>query len=381
MSWVDNPEEGVKPGRELQLARARAGRDGTATVARDPEHATFVRDHTVVLYDDERQHVRAIGERASGVLASGGSVVLLGTREQRKAVEEWIDLTCDAAAPLRAPGRYTSIDADAVAEELAIAEEPAQVFEEVISRARTKIDAASTMVYVFGSLVGALWERDRRDLVASIETVANRLADERGTSIVCAYRAAAVGVEAGRVVDSCHSAVVRSPALRLFPLHAGRTDARRADPDVTRIKVFPPEAPACRAARHFVRAILESSESNEDVVDAIELICSELSANAVRHAHSAFTVALEHAPTYVRIAVADEMPPAPDDADTFPVDIGRGLGIVATLARDWGVEHDETGHAVWAEVTEDGAGPPTPPDGAARDLPGSPGAAGPAADA
>lgn len=89
----------------------------------------------------------------------------------------------------------------------------------------------------------------------------------------------------------------------------------------------------------------------------------------MRHAHSAFTVALERAPTHVRIEVADETPPAPDDR-RFPVRTGRGLGIVAALARDWGIEQDERGHAVWAEVAD---GPDfTPPAGGGDSAASSP---------
>jgi len=37
----------------------------------------------------------------------------------------------------------------------------------------------------------------------------------------------------------------------------------------------------------------------------------------------------------------------------------RGLGIVAALARNWGVELNKHGHAVWAEVADEVEGPAT----------------------
>lgn len=335
-------------------------------MTRDPEHAGSQGDHTVVLYGDDRQYVRAVAEYASGILASGGSVVLLGASAQLRAAKVWIELACGTAEPPGVqdrPGvsdRYVSIDADALAEELALAREPAQVFEELLSRARVQAGTAATAVLIFGSLIGALWERGERDVAAAVELLGTRLADEPGTSVLCAYPASVMTSETGRaIVESNHSAIVPTPALRLLPLQAGAAGAE-PDPDLAFIRIFPPEAPACRAARHFVRDILASTASNEEVIDAMELICSELSANAVRHARSAFTVAIEQAPTHVRIAVVDELPPAPDNADSFPVRAGRGLGIVAALARDWGVEHDETGHAVWAEVAGEDAGPRAP---------------------
>lgn len=312
----------------------------------------------MVLYDDDRQLVRAVGERAVRALANGGSVVLLGSGVQLDATAEWIELSRGPAASPAALDHYITIDADAVADELVAAADPAQRFEQVLSEACTEVDWQSTVVHIFGSLVGALWERGESDIAASIESFGDHMAAEHGASVLCAYPATAVANSHGRdIVQSCHSGVVEVPTLRFA--HAGTSCADSGGPgpaQATCARVFPAVVPACRAARHFVRDILQSTRSNDEVIDTIELICSELSANAVRHARSPFTVALECAPTHVRIAVADEGSPVPVER-SFPVRTGRGLGIVAALARDWGVEQDERGHAVWAEVARRPGGP------------------------
>ncbi|MGH8980572.1 MAG: ATP-binding protein [Acidimicrobiales bacterium] len=322
-------------------------------MTRDPQEAASVGDHNVVLYDDDQQFVRAVGEYASDALADGGSVVLLATDAQRDAAEEWLHLSRSTTEGAESPGRYVVIDADAVADELVAAAEPARVFEELLSRACADIGTPPTTVHIFGSLVGALWERGKPDIVTSIEALGSRLADEGDASILCAYGSSAVSNDQGAsIVESCHNKVVRLPPARQSALRRGPGDATHADAEAATARIFPPALSACRAARHYVRDILESAESNEVVIDAIELICSELSANAVRHAHSVFTVELECAPTHVRIAVADESPSTADEGNSFPVRTGRGLGIVAALAREWGIEQDETGYAVWAEVAE-----------------------------
>jgi hypothetical protein len=103
-------------------------------VRHDPEAAASLRDHKVLLYGDDRQFVRAVGESAFGELIDGGFVVLMGSTPQLAAAEEWIELSRDAAARPSALGRYVTIDAEAVADELAVAEEPARAFEEVLSK-------------------------------------------------------------------------------------------------------------------------------------------------------------------------------------------------------------------------------------------------------
>jgi len=316
-------------------------------------------DHKVVVYDDDRQYVRMVGDSAFAALAGGKSVVIVGTSSQLAAAEEWIELSRAEAARDAAFGRFTTMDAEEVVDRIIAATEPAHAFEAVLLDACAQGDlplATATMhvvgsLVIFGSLVGALWERSKLEVAASIEKLGNRLADERGTSVLCALPAVTVATkERRKFLASYHSAVAEARAEALAPLYASTRRGGGATSSATGVRMFPGAAPACRAARRFVREILESNQSNDEVIDAIELICSELSANAIRHAHTVFTVALECSPARVRIAVTDEMPPAPGEGDGFPVRTGHGLGIVAALAKDWGVDLDERGHAVWAEV-------------------------------
>jgi anti-sigma regulatory factor (Ser/Thr protein kinase) len=103
------------------------------------------------------------------------------------------------------------------------------------------------------------------------------------------------------------------------------------------------------------------------LVDAAELVASELSSNAALHAMAEFMhVTLErlaHPAAGVRVAVEDDGPvgveavlaraPAGDDPKWDELDAtGRGLTIVAMLAGRWGVEETTLGKRVWAELVE-----------------------------
>jgi len=84
---------------------------------------------------------------------------------------------------------------------------------------------------------------------------------------------------------------------------------------------------------------------------SVALVVTELASNAVQHAGTSYTVQVEWDPSVVRIEVTDEgegMPtctvPAPGTGH------GRGLVLVDTLAREWGVRRETTGKTVWVDL-------------------------------
>jgi anti-sigma regulatory factor (Ser/Thr protein kinase) len=92
--------------------------------------------------------------------------------------------------------------------------------------------------------------------------------------------------------------------------------------------------------------------------DAAELLVSELVTNAVLHARTQISVEVLAAGDLVRITVHDASTVIPKpriygtDSTT-----GRGLRLIATIARSWGVQRERGGKAVWCEVRAEDAAP------------------------
>jgi anti-sigma regulatory factor (Ser/Thr protein kinase) len=109
---------------------------------------------------------------------------------------------------------------------------------------------------------------------------------------------------------------------------------------------------SAREARAFVRMALEDQVDGETLQDLM-LLASELVSNVIRHARTPLTVCVESHRTSVVITVTDGavtfdagsgMAPADDSED------GRGMGIIASLSRRWGVGDTPVGKSIWAEV-------------------------------
>ncbi|MBD3923397.1 ATP-binding protein [Nocardioides cavernae] len=126
------------------------------------------------------------------------------------------------------------------------------------------------------------------------------------------------------------------------------------------------DAASVPAVRRFVADGLTAWGEGR-LVDAAELVASELSSNAALHAMAEFMhVTLERPADVadgVRVAVEDDGPVgveavlprtrAGDDLDWDELDAtGRGLTIVALLAGRWGVDETRRGKRVWADLVD-----------------------------
>jgi len=116
---------------------------------------------------------------------------------------------------------------------------------------------------------------------------------------------------------------------------------------MTRARAFPADPQSVSAARRFVTEVL--SDSPPELLDAVELMVSELATNAVDHVQTGFELTLSRAAREIRVEVRDHgggtpaiRAPGPDDPR------GRGLRIVDGLADRWGVDHDPpAGKIIW----------------------------------
>ena len=109
-----------------------------------------------------------------------------------------------------------------------------------------------------------------------------------------------------------------------------------------------PAPPAARRARHA----LHEARIPEDLQHTVDLLSTELIANAVRHAgldsdSQQITFAARFVDDHIRVEVHD---PGPGfDREQGMAGKGFGLRMVDKLASRWGVEADD-GARVWFEV-------------------------------
>jgi anti-sigma regulatory factor (Ser/Thr protein kinase) len=117
---------------------------------------------------------------------------------------------------------------------------------------------------------------------------------------------------------------------------------------VTTTRTFACRPAAVSAARELVRSTLDGHDA--ELIDAAELMTSELVSNCVRHAGTDFEVRIS-ACEEVRIEVRDSGRGSPRVLSPTPREpSGRGLQIVETMSRRWGVIAEPTGKVVWFTI-------------------------------
>jgi hypothetical protein len=114
---------------------------------------------------------------------------------------------------------------------------------------------------------------------------------------------------------------------------------------------FTPSAECVGEVRGFVSETLAKSAMEADRVFDCQLVADELATNAVLHARSIFSVAIELTDAFVRIAVRDDsnMPPVQQESSA-EAQKGRGLVIVSGTAIGWGTVPLGRGKEIWADV-------------------------------
>ncbi|MBV8989486.1 MAG: ATP-binding protein [Solirubrobacterales bacterium] len=113
---------------------------------------------------------------------------------------------------------------------------------------------------------------------------------------------------------------------------------------------FALEPESVGAARRFATEAL--SNTPPEVLEAVELMVSELATNCIRHANTPFDLQVARARGEIRVEVTDRAGGTPVMRSPGPDDpTGRGLRIVNMLAAAWGVLHrTASGTTVWFMV-------------------------------
>lgn len=116
---------------------------------------------------------------------------------------------------------------------------------------------------------------------------------------------------------------------------------------------LPAEMGSPAQARAFVRDGWPTTD--DEVLDDITLIVSELVSNAVKHGKPEILLRMRTDPLAIDVSVLDHgagVPPEKAKVPDSSATSGRGLSIVDRLASDWGVVplEDGTGKTVWARL-------------------------------
>ena len=94
-----------------------------------------------------------------------------------------------------------------------------------------------------------------------------------------------------------------------------------------------------------------------DLLRRVELVTTELVANAVEHGAPPLRIGLRRSGDVLQVHVADGSPVAPVRREQPPdATSGRGIALVAHLSSRWGVEREPGGKVVWCDLPlhEDG---------------------------
>lgn len=293
--------------------------------------------HVVQFYGHDDELAERVAGYLLGALESGGVAVVIATAEHRRQfgarlAEAGVDL-----AAARHRGAYLALDAGETLRQLMAADRLDGVaFDHSIGTLIRQAGADGRPVRAYGELVALLWDDGLVNDAVQLEGMWDELGRRYPFSLFCGYRIGSVTGEIDAFAEVCrlHAEVIGLAAAD-----------RPGGPAVVRTFAFSRDAPA--AARHFTVATLGDWGAG-DLADDAALAVTELTANAIVHAHSAFTLTLSARDDLLRISVRDTGPmPA---AELRPVPL-HGLGAVNALASRWGVQSLGTaGKTVWVEL-------------------------------
>lgn len=136
---------------------------------------------------------------------------------------------------------------------------------------------------------------------------------------------------------------------------AGPETPEALDPDLASI-VLPGQRQSVAVGRHWVVTAAVERGVTGMANQVIELLSSELLANAVLHGPegAAIGVQLRCADEVVRVSVSDQGQESPVVMHNEPsAPTGRGMAIVEAMSSRWGIEEHDDGKTVWFELDLD----------------------------
>ena len=329
--------------------------------------------HAVQFYGHDAELAEQVVGYLLEAFGNGGVAVVIATPEHRREFEARLRKALGDAdlVAARDSGAYLALDARETVRALMPAGldpapagqldpapvgqlDPAPVgqldpaaFDRVIGGLIRQAGTGGRPVRAYGEMVALLWDDGLVNAAIQLEAMWNELGRAHSFSLFCGYPVGSVTrdghLDAFAAVCRLHQEVVG-----LSPAGVSGSGGPADGHSAVRTFAFARDAPA--AARHFTVGTLRDWGAG-DIADDAALAVTELAANAIVHAHSAFTILLSVRGDLVRISVRDARPlPAAPGATLAPAPL-HGLGAVDALASRWGVESlGNTGKTVWVEL-------------------------------
>ncbi len=122
-------------------------------------------------------------------------------------------------------------------------------------------------------------------------------------------------------------------------------------------RTFPHEPQSVPAARRFATSALRGA--SVEILEAVELMVSELATNCIRHTNSGFDLTIIRNGCDIRVEAHDHAGGTPTMRSPRPTDpSGRGLKIIDMLSAGWGVMAGAgSGKTVWFTISDSTAEP------------------------
>ena len=307
-------------------------------------------DHVVQFYEREADLFEVVGQHLARAARARESSIVIASKTHRQGFETELELAGIDPIEARRAGRLVMLDAASTMTQFMVdGQIDRNAFRSVLGNILEEAFEVGRPVHVYGEMVALLWDAGDVLTAIELESLWNDLAESRQFSLLCGYPSASVTgpehLEALRQICHLHSSVVQSTSC------PDASDPQLGLSDKT--ADFAAELGAPGAARTFVRdGLRQWGEADEDLIDEMALVVSELATNAVVHAGTPFCVEMRVLPAQqlVRLSVRDASPIMSTMGNDSPAaQAGSGLSFVAELASCWGVEVTPDGKLVWAE--------------------------------
>jgi hypothetical protein len=301
-------------------------------------------DHVVQFYGHDEELAERVVRYLLEALGGGGVAIVIATPEHRREFEDRLRQAGADLVAARDSGTYLVLDASQTLRELMpVGRLDLAAFDHVIGGLIRQAGTGGRPVLAYGEMVALLWDDGLVNAAIQLETMWEELGRTHSFSLFCGYPSGSVTRD-GHLDAFAEVCRLHREVVGLSPAAASGSGG----PAAMRTYPFSRDAPA--AARHFTVGTLRDWAAG-DIADDAALVVTELAANAIVHAHSAFTILLSAHGDLVRISVRDASPvPGAPSAALAPAPL-HGLGVVDALASRWGVESlGNAGKTVWVEL-------------------------------